>query len=227
MTSPNPTRITVLISGGGTNLQALIDASQTPAQLPNTTFIRVISDRKNAYGLTRAASANIPTTTHGILPYKKSHPDPADGSDPQQSPSRAAYDADLAKLVLADGPDMVVCAGFMRIVTPAFLLPLQERKVPIINLHPSLHGDLVGANCIEKAWGEFEAGERKMTGVMVHYVITEVDMGDAICEAEVGIEGCKSLGELEERMHRAEHGLIVEGTRKVAESLRSGDGKGE
>lgn len=214
-----PTRITVLISGGGTNLQALIDASQTP-KLPNTSFVRVISDRKNAYGLTRASNANIPTTIHGILPYKKSHPDPPNG-DPQQSPARAAYDADLSELVLADNPDMVVCAGFMRIVTPSFLLPLQERKVPIINLHPSLHGDLVGADCIGKAWQEFEQGKRKITGVMMHYVITEVDMGDAICQAWVEIEGCKDLGQLEERMHRAEHGLIVEGTRKVAEQLRA------
>jgi phosphoribosylglycinamide formyltransferase len=70
---PPPTRITVLISGSGTNLQALIDAANTP-QLPNVHIVRVISDRKAAFGLTRAQNAHIPTTYHPWLPYKKLYP---------------------------------------------------------------------------------------------------------------------------------------------------------
>jgi phosphoribosylglycinamide formyltransferase len=222
----SPTKITVLISGSGTNLQALIDASQTPS-LPNVRFTRVISDRKDAYGLQRAQAAGIPTSHHGILPFKKQHPDP--GSPPTFLAARRAYDARLAELVLADGPDLVVCAGFMRIVTDGLLGPLQSAGVPIINLHPALHGDLVGAGCIERAWGEFVAGQRTRTGIMVHHVIAEVDLGQPIVQREVSIEGCASLEELQGRIHEAEHRLIVEGTRRVVEQVlgRKRGGKGQ
>jgi phosphoribosylglycinamide formyltransferase len=214
----SPARLTVLVSGGGTNLQALIDASRT-GHLPDVQFVRVISDRKNAYGLTRAEAASIPTAHHGILAYKKAHPD--DAENPQFSEARRAYDADLASLVLADRPDLVVCAGFMRILTPSFLNPLNDARVPIINLHPALHGDLVGAHCIERAWAEFEAGQRTKTGIMIHYVIAEVDMGEPIVQQEVSIEGCEKLQDLETRIHEAEHRLIVEGARKVLETIGS------
>ena len=176
----SPFKITVLISGSGSNLQAIIDSCNTPS-LPNAQVVRVISDRKDAYGLKRAESAHIPTTYHGILPYKKKYPDP----DAIFVEARQAYDADLASLILADVPDIVVCAGFMRILTTSFLDPLQRAKIPVINLHPSLYGDLIGTHCIERAWEEWERGERRKTGVMVHYVIAEVDMGEAIVQQEV------------------------------------------
>ncbi|KJX98003.1 phosphoribosylglycinamide formyltransferase like protein [Zymoseptoria brevis] len=214
----SPTRITVLISGSGTNLQALIDASKT-SSLSNTTFVRVISDRKSAHGLIRASNANIPTSHHSIVPYKKSHPDTS--STPTFNAAREAYDADLAKLVLADEPQLVVCAGFMRILTPSFLNPLATANVPIINLHPSLHGDLIGAGCIERAWEEFQQGQRKKTGIMIHYVIAEVDMGEPILQKEVEIEGCTSLEDLQARIHKAEHVLIVDGARTVVEKIRA------
>ncbi|KAM0722011.1 hypothetical protein Q7P37_002937 [Cladosporium fusiforme] len=218
MSSSSPAKVSVLISGSGSNLQALINANKsTPPTLPNVTFTRVISDRASAYGLERASAANIPTSTLGFLPYKSRFPDPS-GSLPFQQ-AREAYDADLAALVLQDKPDLVVCAGFMRILTGAFLGALEKAGVRIINLHPSLHGDLVGAHCIERAWKEFEEGKRTKTGIMVHYVIAAVDEGEPICQREVDIEGCKSLGELEERIHAAEHVLIVEGSRKVAEEV--------
>lgn len=208
-------KILVLISGSGTNLQALIDASNTNA-LPNTNIIRVISDRKDAYGLKRAEANGIPTKHHGILPFKKKYPDTS--SNPEFLEARKAYDAELASLVLADRPDLVVCAGFMRILTPSFLDPLQKAKTSIINLHPSLHGDLVGANCIKRAWDEYEAGKRTKTGVMVHHVIADVDMGDMIVQKEVLMEGCGSLDELTQRIHACEHKLIVEGTRIVLDA---------
>ena len=217
----SPARVGVLISGSGSNLQALINAStSTPPTLPNVTFTRVISDRASAYGLQRATTAGIPTSTLAFPPYKKQHPDPS-GPLPFQS-AREAYDADLAALVLQDKPDLVVCAGFMRILTGAFLEPLDKAGVKIINLHPSLHGDLVGAGCIDRAWKEFEEGKRTKTGVMVHYVIAAVDEGEPICQSEVDMAGCQSLEELEERIHKVEHGLIVQGARKVAESAMKG-----
>ena len=207
-------RILVLISGSGSNLQALIDACAA-GRIPSAHIAHVVSDRKDAYGLQRAQARDIPTTYHGILPFKKKYPDTSE--TPQFEEARRAYDAQLAEIVLAARPDIVVCAGFMRIVTPAFLSPLQSSAIPIINLHPSLHGDLIGAKCIERAWEEFEAGKRTKTGVMVHFVIQEVDLGEAVLQREVDMLGCGSLGELEERIHECEHGLIVEGTAKVLE----------
>ncbi|KAF2766018.1 phosphoribosylglycinamide formyltransferase [Teratosphaeria nubilosa] len=213
-----PKRITVLISGSGTNLQAIIDASNTE-RLPNVKIVRVISDRAKAYGLVRAENAGIPTSTHGILPYKKKFPD--DSNDPQHQEARRAYDADLAKMVLEDHPDIIVCAGFMRILTTAFLNPIGRENVPIINLHPGKPGDLVGAHCIERAWCEFEEGKRKETGIMIHYVIEEVDMGEPIVDETISIGGCKTSGELEERIHSHEHGLIVKGTKVAIDALKA------
>lgn len=212
-------KIFVLISGSGSNLQALIDACED-ARIPNARIVHVVSDRKNAYGLKRAEAKDISTTYHGILPYKKQHPD--DSEEPQFEQARQAYDADLAEIVLANTPDIVVCAGFMRIVTPSFLDPLQHARIPLINLHPSLHGDLIGANCIERAREEFEQGKRSKTGVMVHYVIKDVDMGAPILQKEVDMKGCRNLEELQERIHKTEHELIVQGTAKVLQ----GDGDG-
>nr|OQO24545.1 hypothetical protein B0A51_06794 [Rachicladosporium sp. CCFEE 5018] len=212
-------RITVLISGSGTNLQALIDACASAA-IPNSTIVRVISDRKDAYGLQRAQGVNIPTNHHGVLRYKKVHPDAS--ATPTFTEARNAYDADLAALVLADKPDLIVCAGFMRILTPSFLDPVSAAKVPIINLHPSLHGDLVGAGCIEDAWKEFEQGKREKTGVMIHFVIREVDLGEPVVQREVDMKGCKDIGQLKDRIHEVEHKLIVEGARKVLENGAAG-----
>jgi phosphoribosylglycinamide formyltransferase len=211
-------RIAVLISGSGSNLQALINACQTAA-LPDANIVRVISDRKDAYGLKRAEQANIPNTYHGILPFKKKYPDNSD--NPQFQEARHAYDRELAQIVLADKPDIVVCAGFMRILTTAFLDPVKEAQVPIINLHPSKPGDLVGANCIKRAWDEYERSERKQTGIMIHYVIEEVDMGQPIVHKTVDIEGCATLQDLEARIHHEEHSLIVDGCKAAIESLQS------
>lgn len=108
---PTPQKITVLISGTGTNLQALIDA-----RIPNTSIVRVLSNRKSAYGLKRAEAAGIPTSYHNLVQYRTAYPpgdlDLADGKKDSDE-ARAAYDAELARLVLADGPDLVICAGFM------------------------------------------------------------------------------------------------------------------
>ena len=215
--SSAPARITVLISGSGTNLQALIDACNTEA-LPNANIVRVISDRKNAYGLERAKGVNIPTSLHGILDYKKKYPDRS--LEPKFDEARKAYDADLAKLVLEDKPNIVVCAGFMRILTTALLGPVKGASTPIINLHPSKPGDLVGAGCIKRAWDEFEAGKRTETGIMIHYVIEEVDMGEPIISEAIDITGCESLEDLEVRIHEREHGLIVKGAKIALERLR-------
>jgi phosphoribosylglycinamide formyltransferase len=153
-----PTRITVLISGSGTNLQALTDAISA-GKLPNTTIVRVISNRLKAYGLTRARDAGIPTTYHNLKRLEdealSKHTNNQGGGDGAEAAAAAGgdlldaeqrsllkqgarleFDAQLARIILADKPDLVVCAGFMHILSERLLEPLQEADVDIINLHP-------------------------------------------------------------------------------------------
>lgn len=216
MATPPPVRLTVLISGNGSNLQALIDSTtSTTSPLP-ATIIRVISNRKSAFGLTRAASAHIPTHYHNLVAYKTKYP----GAD--SSEARQAYDKDLAALVLADKPDMVVCAGWMHILAPTFLDPMAAAGVPVINLHPALPGQFNGARAIERAHEAFQAGLIACTGVMIHYVIAEVDMGRPIVTRDVEIKAGEGIEALEDRIHCVEHELIVQGARMAIEELRAG-----
>ncbi len=128
------TRATVLISGEGSNLQALIDASTTT--MPYLKIVRVISNKAKANGLNRAKRASIPTRYHNLVSGKYYQPGEKDQSVKQAA--RQKYDADLAQIVLEDSPDIIICAGWMHILTPEFLSPLAEKKIPVINLHPAL-----------------------------------------------------------------------------------------
>lgn len=107
----------------------------------------------------------------------------------------------------------------MHIVTPFFLTPISNSGIKIINLHPALPGEFAGAGAIERAWKAGREEGLKRTGVMIHEVIAEVDAGEAIVTAEVEIREGERLEELEGRMHGVEHGLIVEGARKVLEQM--------
>jgi phosphoribosylglycinamide formyltransferase len=107
----------------------------------------------------------------------------------------------------------------MHILTPDFLNPIAEAKIKVINLHPALPGEFAGAGAIERAWNAFQDGEIKRTGVMIHEVIAEVDAGKAIVTQEIPLKEGESLEELEKRIHKVEHGLIVEGTRRALDSL--------
>lgn len=126
--------LVVLISGEGTNLQALIDAQGKvlPAKI-----VLVISNRQKAGGLRRAEAANIPTIYHNLVRYKKENPN-------DEGKARELYDEALAKMVLDVGPSMVVCAGWMHILGPSFLQSLEKAGVPVINLHPALPGQFNG-----------------------------------------------------------------------------------
>jgi len=107
MASRPPTKLTVLISGSGTNLQALIDASAA-GRLADASIIRVISNKKSALGLKRAEKAGIPTAYHNLIAGQKYLKKGEEDKETIRR-GREAYDADLAQLVLADQPDMVVC----------------------------------------------------------------------------------------------------------------------
>lgn len=226
------TKITVLISGSGTNLQALIDACSTPS-LPNTQIIRVISNRKDAYGLQRAEKAKIPILYHNLISYKKRYPDTTSNSEksiegvpsaPTFAEARSVYDKDLAELVLKDEPDLVVCAGWMHILAPTFLDPLASANVPVINLHPALPGQFNGAHAIERAWKAFQEKQITKTGIMVHYVISEVDMGEPILTRDIEMREGEGLEELEQRIHQNEWEIIVQGTKMAIEKLKGAPG---
>lgn len=186
------TRIVVLASGSGSNLQAILDAAATGPLAGLADVAAVVSDRSNAFALQRASSAGVPSVHVGRL----------DGED------RADYDARLADVVAGFDPDLVVLAGWMRILTMSFLGWFPER---VINLHPARPGELPGTHAIERAWQEALAGERDSTGVMVHLVPDEgVDDGPVLATADVVIHPDDTLETLTERMHVAEHQLLID-----------------
>lgn len=190
----------------------------TPSDVLFPTYLTPPTSRKAAYGLERAAKASISTTYHNLVPYKKSQPQTPEGTEA----ARKQYDADLASIILAldPRPHLIVCAGWMHIVTPSFLNPVAAANIKIINLHPALPGEFAGAGAIERAWKAGREEGLKRTGVMIHEVIAEVDAGDAIVTKEIELREGESLDELETRVHAVEHGLIVEGTRVTLEKLR-------
>lgn len=217
MASSESTRrnLTVLISGSGTNLQALVDACGCPP-LENAKISHVVSNKKDAYGLTRAQNANIATTYHNLIAggYKKKHPDTIEKA-------REEYDIDLANLIInhEPKPDLVVCAGWMHILSPKFIDALKHANIPIINLHPALPKQFDGANAIGRAWEAYQKGEIVETGVMIHYVISEVDRGEPIVVEEVPCRGCETESELAEKIHKVEWRLIVQGTAKALSNI--------
>jgi formyltetrahydrofolate-dependent phosphoribosylglycinamide formyltransferase len=183
------TRIAVLASGSGSNLQAILDACAAGA-LP-AEVVAVVSDRPEATALVRAATAGVPA-----IPLAR-----ASGE------ARADYDTRLADAVAAHDPDLVVLAGWMRILTMAFLGRFPDR---VVNLHPALPGELPGTHAIERAWQEALAGARTRTGVMVHLVPDEgVDAGPVLASAEVPILPDDTLDTLTARVHTTEHRLLV------------------
>ncbi len=191
--APHPdarTRIVVLVSGNGSNLQAVLDACDE-GRLP-ADVVAVVSNRSGAFALERAAAAGVPSVHVG------KHTDE----------SRRDYDARLADVVAGFGPDLVVLAGWMRILTSDFLGWFPNR---VINLHPARPGELPGVNAIERAWHEALAGERNATGVMVHLVPDEgVDDGPVLATADVAIRPDDTLDTLTERVHAVEHRLLVD-----------------
>src|SRR4051812_36488606 len=181
--------LVVLASGNGSNLQALIDAGAS-GRLP-ATVAAVVSDQAAAHALVRAGAADIPALHVGRRPGEP----------------RAEYDARLADVVAGFDPDLVVLAGWMRILTMSFLGRFPGR---VVNLHPALPGELPGTHAIERAWHEALAGERTATGVMVHLVPSEsVDDGPILGTTTVPIRPDDTLESLTHRVHAAERELLI------------------
>jgi formyltetrahydrofolate-dependent phosphoribosylglycinamide formyltransferase len=195
MQAPNRhlTRVVVMASGTGSNLQAILDACATGAL--DADVVAVVSDKDNAYALKRAADAGVPSV----------HVGPHPGED------RGDYDSRLADVVSGFAPDLIVLAGWMRILTSAFLGWFPDA---VINLHPALPGELPGTRSVERAWHEALAGERTRTGVMVHRVPDEgVDDGPVLATVEVPINLDDTFESLQARIHAAEHRLLVDAIR--------------
>ena len=196
------TSIVVLISGFGSNLQAILDATRS-GSLP-AKVNAVISNQASAFGLERARLAGIPAVVCA----------------PQKSQARADYDRQLADLVVSYQPDWIVLAGWMRILSAAFLSRFPGR---VVNLHPALPGMFPGTHAIQRAHAAFAAGQIKHTGVMVHLVPDEgVDSGPVLNQKIVPIFPEDTLEILETRVHAVEHDLLVETLKTLFENAQRG-----
>ncbi|MCO1334448.1 phosphoribosylglycinamide formyltransferase [Microbulbifer sp. OS29] len=173
-------KVVVLISGSGSNLQALLDTT-AQADAPFS-VCAVISNKAEAYGLNRATQAGIP----GIV------------VDHRSFPNRGAFDQALIKEIDQHKPSLVVLAGFMRILTPEFVRHYGGR---LINIHPSLLPKYQGLNTHQRA---LEAGD-KTHGVTVHFVTEELDGGPSIVQAIVPIKEGDTPALLAKRVQRQEH----------------------
>jgi len=180
--------VVVLISGSGSNLQAIIDA-----ELP-ITIRAVISNRADAYGLTRAEQAGIPTA---VLDHKG-------------FPDRESYDAALQELIDSYQPGLLVLAGFMRILSDGFVRHYEGR---MINIHPSLLPKYRGLDTHARA---IAAGDAE-AGCSVHFVTPELDSGPIIIQARVPILEGDTPETLAARVLEQEHRIYPEAIRKFAE----------
>jgi phosphoribosylglycinamide formyltransferase-1 len=178
-------RLVVLVSGSGSNLQALLDAATDP-RFP-ADVVAVGADVPDAYGLTRAADADVPTF---VL-------------EPSAYADRAAWTTALADAVAAHEPDWVVCAGFMRILGPAFVQRFAGR---IVNTHPALLPSFPGAHGVRDAM----AYGVKVTGCTVHLVDEGVDTGPILAQASVAVRPDDDESSLHERIKTVERELLVE-----------------
>ena len=182
-------RLVVLISGNGSNLQAVLDACKS-GEL-NSEVVFVISNKAEAYGLIRAKDAGVEAIHFPKL----------------ENETRQEYDARLANYVSTKQPDYIILAGWMRILSSFFLSSFPNR---VVNLHPALPNTFPGTHAIERAFEAYQRGEISHTGIMVHLVPDEgVDNGPVLATEIVPIHKDDTLQTLETRVHQSEHKLLV------------------
>ena len=193
-----PLKIGVLLSGSGTNLQALID--DIAAGTLNAEIVQVVSSRPDAYGIERAQAAGIPVLVMNKTLY-------ADAE---------AADAQIVEALQAAGAEYIVMAGYMRKVTPVMLRAFPNR---VLNLHPALLPSFKGAHTIRDA---FEAGV-KVTGVTVHFANEDYDKGPIVAQRAVEVAENDTLEALEAKIHEVEHVLYPQAVQLIAEGRVSVD----
>lgn len=179
-------RVAVLISGRGSNMQALIDASRA-ADYPAEIAL-VVSSRADAEGLEAARAEGVKTVLVDQVRFRRENRD------------REAYDAELHEVLIKADVEFVCLAGFMRILSPGFVRKWEGR---IVNMHPSLLPAFRGLAPLQQA---LDAGV-KVSGCTVHYVVPELDAGPAIAQAKVPVLPGDTVETLGARILEAEHKL--------------------
>ena len=193
--------IVVLVSGSGSNLQAFIDACGN--KIPNARISAVISNKSDAYGLQRAVNAGIDIHSLSATGYE----------------SREKYDEALATLIDLHQPDVIILAGFMRILSEAFVLRYQGK---MLNIHPSLLPKYPGLHTHQRA---IDAGDKEH-GTSVHFVTPELDGGPVILQAKVPIFEEDTIEEVASRVQAQEHVIYPMVANWLAEErLMMQDGK--
>ena len=198
---PDTCDVVVLLSGTGSNLQALIDSDDVKAS--PATIRAVISNRADAYGLQRAKDAGIDTR---VLDHKAFE-------------GREAFDAALIEVIDEFKPQLVVLAGFMRILSAEFVRHYQGR---LLNIHPSLLPKYKGLHTHQRA---LEAGDGEH-GCSVHFVTEELDGGPLVVQAVIPVESDDSPHSLAQRVHAQEHRIYPLAVRWFAEGRLSLDEQG-
>jgi phosphoribosylglycinamide formyltransferase-1 len=186
-----PRDVVVLVSGSGTNLQALIDAASDPAY--GVRIVAVGADRSGIEGIARAERAGIPTFVCRVEDFH----------------SRAQWDAALTTLVAGYQPWLVVSAGFMKIVGEAFIGAFGDR---FLNTHPALLPSFPGAHGVRDAL----AHGVKVTGATCHLVDAGVDTGPIIAQTAVEVRDDDTVESLHERIKTAEHAMLVDCVGRMA-----------
>ena len=182
-------RLAVFCSGYGSNFQAILDAARRKRLKAEVALM--VCDRPGAYAVTRAAKAGVPSV---VL-------------SPKLFSSRADYDRLLVRVLKNQKVKLIVLAGFMRILTPAFIRAFRGR---ILNVHPSLLPAFKGAHAIRDAW----AARVRETGVSVHVVTQKLDSGPVLARTKVKVLESDTLKTLERKIHRAEHRLYPAAVQK-------------
>lgn len=182
---PARTRLVVLVSGSGTNLQALLDAADDPTYPAEV--VAVGADNQGAFGLVRAADAGLPTFVVA----------------PAEHVDRASWDAALAAAIVEHEPDWVVCAGFMRILGPAVVERFRGR---VVNTHPALLPSFPGAHGVRDAL----AYGVTVTGCTVHLVDEGVDTGPVLAQRAIEVAPDDDEPSLHDRIKTVERALLVE-----------------
>ena len=186
------TKVAVLVSGGGTNLQAIIDKVAS-RELPQVELVRVISSKEGAFALERAAKAGVPTAV-------------------------AKEQADVLNELKASGAELIVLAGYMKVLSEEIIKEYRNR---IINIHPSLIPKYCGKGFYGiRVHNAVIAGGEKESGATVHYVDEGVDTGEIILQRTVPVEEGDTPEDLAARVLKVEHVILAEGLKIAIERLK-------
>ena len=197
MTNPTPLKIAVLVSGSGSTLQVLIDKQLQ--QLLNIQIVGVISNKADAYALERIRLANEQQANIATAVIER--------DDNGKKYTRVGFEQQALQELRGWQPDLVVLAGFMRILTPLFIDGVTSStglNVPMINLHPSLLPNYKGLDTHTRV---LQSGER-YHGCSVHLVTSELDAGEVIAQAVTCVNAAENAGQLQQRVHTMEHQLL-------------------